>query len=662
MFTAIIAQKEFLDKISENQLFLEPFIDPKNVGFCEWFPEQERLKDMVPSLTDVVGRRKQWRALVICDEDCIHQHNPFDVVSFERENMQIDCESEEEAYEIQRIRAHESNMAAFEKAAQQPLTRLATFFCDHPTTTSKPAELEPDAAYIRYLHEINKKQELRRQIWSDELVFTTKPAQMLCVAKRTCAHSEREYELAWEAHNELEYSRFYDRNMYFDKMRYLVFDILPRTQRNYASDYMRFLYTTMVLAASEIPNGTLAANRVYSIQSESNDEVLQRLMHTYDTKLAITQEYLQERIRFLAGQKPGKLSDREVSQIFMPLSTVAVVQDTDRDLQELYVSSKEIGLSNGCPNEESVVWEAGYKRSKVELNRIMKQSRRSVNRSAKEIRGQNAYDLDKVNLLNENHKEDIREHISREELEMLSMDLPDLYNDEDYLKEMEKQDVAVRQKCRQRMTRSNTVVLGLLALLAYALGFITIFFRNASSNAFNFTTSLIITMSALALFALIMLVVLIFLRGGLTKLFRKYNRSMHDVCNRIYSSGTDYAVYFHHVANVRRGFAVLNAHANKRDPNVDKEILYKKHILDIEATRAQLQDLYGQYLVDPVALDLSNLAAYDMNFDRPVSYSYPVPYAESDRRNIPFLQSGATVQVPVDFVKSILIRREELYD
>ena len=54
--------------------------------------------------------------------------------------------------------------------------------------------------------------------------------------------------------------------------------------------------------------------------------------------------------------------------------------------------------------------------------------------------------------------------------------------------------------------------------------------------------------------------------------------------------------------------------------------------------------------------------AYLYDFSRAVDFPYPVPYSEGMKCQIEFMQPGSTVQVPVNFVKRITVRREELYD
>ena len=83
MFTVLIAQKEHIDAIQQgNKLFFEPFLENKELAFCYWNPEGQNLRDSVPGLLDAVGRKKEWRAVILnnCSMLSAKQRNPFDVV------------------------------------------------------------------------------------------------------------------------------------------------------------------------------------------------------------------------------------------------------------------------------------------------------------------------------------------------------------------------------------------------------------------------------------------------------------------------------------------------------------------------------------------------------------------------------------------------------
>ena len=74
---------------------------------------------------------------------------------------------------------------------------------------------------------------------------------------------------------EQQYRRFPDWNLYFDKMRYLVFDLPPENyQEAYPFDYLRLLSSLMLLAGQEIPGGCLRPGRLYRLECENDDAAL----------------------------------------------------------------------------------------------------------------------------------------------------------------------------------------------------------------------------------------------------------------------------------------------------------------------------------------------------------------------------------------------------
>lgn len=667
MFTVIIAQKEYLERIEEYRLFLKPLTDSKDLAVCEWNTAGERFAEMLPSLPDTVGRRKEWRAVIICDESGLALRNPFDTVDFKSEPFPETIVGEvddgiAEQYEAHQRSEHEKLLHAYEQASRQPLTRLTTFFCEAPTVTTPENETTDDPAFERYLAQFYKKQQLRAAIRGGEPLYTAAPKEIICISKRTTTVSENDFEIAWSSHTENEYSRFYDRNMYFDKMRYLVFDILPKTHRDYLFDSIRFLYATLLLAINDIPLSTLSPDRVYSLQCENDEEALRKLLFAYESKLNATKDLIAQRIQVLKEKQPVKLTDTEAEKIFCAKINIPVAITNDFDRSDLFVSKARIGLATDCPAHDEDIWQTEYTKSKKTLHRFLKQSRRSLTRAAQDARDNQERDLDKVSLLNEFQIEDVKEHIATEELGLLALDLPDLYEEDEYYDRLKKEDASIRKKIEERMTRRTTVAIGIAALIAYVIGFFTLFYKNAASNFFNISASLIITLSALGLFGLIALVTLFFLRRALTKRFDSYNRTMHGIDGDVEGAMAKYSVYLGHVCNVRRGFSVINASADYKDPDIAKVILYKKHILDIDTAKARTREVFGQFMVDGCDCDFSSITEYDYNFERPVEYVYPIPYSANNVKTIDFLNSGLPITIPVDFVKTISVRREELYD
>lgn len=673
MFTVIIAEQEYLDKIEQYQLFLKPFLNNRDLHFCAWNRNKRAFAEMLPDLADVVGRRKEWRAIVICDEAGLEQQNPFDLVNLPAEKfagaLHGSTEKEAEALDSAEYQAfmeaeHQKRMHAFDLASENALTRLVTFFCDAPTITKEEQSslMETDRNYAYYVVENRRKRELRAQIRNKESIETARPTEVLCVAKRTYRSDAEEFDTVWSSHTELEYSRFYDRNMYFDRMRYLVFDILPKNQRDYSFDYIRFLYATLVLGSQELPAGCLSAERVYQLECENDEEALRRLLQTYEHKMDITKEELLQKIKDIQTKKPRLLRDNEAKQIFSVQAVAPVLIDKDVHLEELYADTSQIGLSGDCPTEEEIVWNGQYKKSQKTLVKLLKQARRAIVRSARETHCRQEEDLSDVVLFNEFQLEDVQERIDQQELEMLRIGLVDLNDEEAFLNQMEEQNQQVLDKIKNRMSRNTTLIVGTLATLLFILGFMTLLYHNASHDAFDFVLNLTFVGAALGAFLVTVLVVLVALRYGLVKEYKRFNNAMHAIRGQISDAMAQYSNYMSHVYNIRRGYAVLEAAARKQNPDIGKIILYKKHICDIELAKEKVRDVFGQFMTDRVDLGTAEILPYDFDYDRPVEYAYPLPYTAGSARNIVFMQTGTQAKVPVDFVKSLTVRREELYE
>jgi len=245
---------------------------------------------------------------------------------------------------------------------------------------------------------------------------------------------------------------------------------------------------------------------------------------------------------------------------------------------------------------------------------------------------------------------------------MLRTDVVDLYDEEAFFSDTKDLDREIREKIEKRMYQKTTLALGGAACLMFLLGFFTLFFRNNTQNIIRFSASFLFAAFGLAAFAVVAVVVLLFLRSELVLSFKHFNDVLRIMGNRVYSAMDTYSKYLGHVCNVRRGHAVLNAVNRKDNPDQDMIILYKKHIADIEKARAEAKDVFGQFMVGPLPAHPEYMSGYDYDFESPADYRYPLPYTEGTARKVTFIQPGVVVKVPVEFVKQIIVRREELYE
>ena len=120
-------------------------------------------------------------------------------------------------------------------------------------------------------------------------------------------------------------------------------------------------------------------------------------------------------------------------------------------------------------------------------------------------------------------------------------------------------------------------------------------------------------------------------------------------------------VYLGHVCSLIRGHAADNCLRENDDAQQDRCKVYRKHLMDIRDLRAKWGLIFGQFL--PAGRELSTDAppfAYD--YRNTTTYRYPINGIQKQYYRVEFLQPGNTVELPVDYVKGLTLRREELYD
>lgn len=656
MFTVVLTEQEHLDSIGEYKTFLKPFLDNSNIAFCRWLPEGDSLVEAVPELYNTVSRHERWRLILVCDEEGLSKTNPFDLVDHKDP---VRGEDMEEADYLALRR--QARIESYTKAARKPMTRLMTWLCQPPLVTRGMNNAQDlDAEFAEYLAQTAAKEDLRAAIIGDSVPEVTLPAEVICLARRCCDREERDLQTSWSIRQSSQYSRFYDYNLYFDKMRYLVFDILPKNHRNYTIDYIRFLYAVMLLAQNETPMGALAPNRVYTLDCRNDEAALSRVLGAYDAKLAATQDKLRGEMHRVKTRVKPRLSDRDAEAIFCSKVTIPVTTVRDFDHSSLYVSTKGLGLSTDCPDSELVTWSSGYQASRRAMNRYLKTPRRAIKKATSDLRRLNRADLDEAARLNEFQIEDVTEYVDDEELKLMSTRTCDLYDMDRYVKTMEEQNKQVQNVIERRMTRKWTIALSIAALVCYLLGFVPMFLSNLEAENGTWFSVLFVA-GGLVVMALTAFVSLFFLRLPLRKAFSNYNGTMKTIINDVEGSLGNYSKYLSHACNIMRGNSVLNFCSETEDPDIAKLHILKKHELDVQAVREELREIFGIFLPKGQP-DTEGLEVYSFDFYRPVDYDYAIPFATDRKRRIEFLQKGNLVEVPVDFVKSMSIRREELYD
>ena len=678
MFTVVISEQEHIDSLRQFDIFLKPFIDNERIVFCRWHPEGQTFVEMVPDLSAIVGRRTEWRTVVLCDEGGLDQRNPFDRVRFKAPER---LEGEEEKDYLMRLR--QAKFRAYDEAARLPLPRLMTFLCQLPIISTGrddageddgAAETEDDIELSRrraeegfrllraeHRAEAAYKQERRRQILGDETIDFALPTEICCIAKRTFCEQESDIRAMWDTHVDYQYSRFYDWNLYFERMRYLVYDILPQNHQGYTYNYLEYLYAVLLFAGHDLPAGSLRSDRVYCLECENDEESLRKLVVSYDEKLRATEERLDAEIQAIAAAPKPHLTNQEVAAAFCTPVDVPVNFDEETDRSGLFVDKKAFGLTNNCPSNEELTWEGAYLQAEDNVHRLMKQPRRSLKKAVSNFHAMDVVDTERAEYLDSFQMEDVEDFVNRAEEGLVSIRTVDLYDDTAFHKMMEKEDKAVRREMEKRMTRRMAVGLGAVVLTLYLVSMLPLLLGNTQTNVM-LVLSLILAGVALVILALTGVVCLVCLRQGLKGCLDHFNGVMDGIVRQLESAMAQFSRYLGGVGGVMRGKAALTYFQEHEHSDVLQIRLRKKHKQDIRRCRAELQGVFGAFLTDASYADPLLTEPYDYDFARSVDFDYPVPYSEGTSRPIEFIQPGNSITVPVDFIKRITVRLEALYE
>ena len=695
MFTVLLAEKQHIDAIrQQNKLFFEPFLDSKELAFCYWNPAGQNLHDAAPGLLDIVGRRKEWRAVIVNNVKIKTSklRNPFDIVDYSSvsalavPNQQpADDESWddwEEAWKTYFEALSKEKEAVYRSALEQPLQKLATWLCFKPADyilndVKEKQDVHDWAMEMigrddlkhsvklellernQYKRELRMKENIRREFLAENYLSISYPLEVHCISPRAAENNYFDPDAYWNIRQDSEYSTFADRNMYFDRMRFMVFDMLAYSHRNFRNDYIRFLAALLIFASNPVPGSAMQARRLYRMETETDDTPLCTLVTSYDRKLAATAGVIETEMERIRSEIPGELSDKAAAELFCTPKDVTVMLDESCDPEKVY-AEKDYGLFFDSPYDESRKWNSNYQVSEKTLAYIVKQQARSVRKSVGQMHLSSEVADVNISRLTPFQIDDIRDYTDAAEDEMVASIPEDLNDTSRYSQRLAAAAENIDQVIRRRMTRKTALILGAICLGLYLICFLPFLFSNTGTPK-TVTTSAILCLSVIAIMAIVLFVTLLIMRSSLLKAVKGYNSVAEGILEEIRLSMKQFSRYLSASCNVRRGHCILNYARENVDEYTLGLRIRRKHLEDIRRRRAYLAEGYGDYFGDRSCCDETMVHPYVYDFDRKTEYDYPAPFLAGDNHQIEFVSSGNLVSVPISFVTKILVRMEGIY-
>ena len=696
MFTVLIAEKPYIDAIRlENKLFFEPFLENKELAFCYWNPDGQSLKDSVPDLIDTVGRRKDWKAIIIhnCSDEQAKQKNPFDIVdSSELKDLTMPSQNPmadqnwddwEESWKSYYSLLISNKEEIYKRSLTLPLQKLTTWLSFRPADFVLSETQEKDDIQDWALNELSQgevnplvrlerlerdeyrsglkmKEMLRREFVGDNTLDIAYPKEIYCVSKRTSENGFFNPETFWNTRSKNEYSEFCDRNMYLDKIRFLVFDLLPEKHKDFRCDKIRFLSTLLVFATNAVPGSTMEARRLYVLECENDDTPLFTLTTSYDKKLAATYEVIDNEIDRIYGEIPGELTDKVAESLFCSPMNVEVKLDENCDFDALYPED-DFALIPSSPEAEVENWEESYKGVLKSYGNIIRQQRRSVKKGIDKLNLSSELSEANISRLTPFQLDDIGDYTENAENEMVASLPPDLAEASKYEEMMQEKADKVKDVLGKRMSKTAAIVVSAVIILLTLILYAPFIVSNLSSSE-TIATSLGMLGVILAILAVALVITLIVLKLPLREAVKNFESTMHFVADEINDGMRRFSRYFSLTSNVRRGYKVKRYAAKNLDEYTKSIRIRRKHQEDIRKKRAELEEKYPEFIGDSKYYENTMIQPYDYDFDKKVEYEYAAPFLAGFCRNIDFLEKGNHVEVPSGYITDISVRMEEIYD
>lgn len=657
MFTVVIGSRGLLyDCHNTYNAFLAPLIENDEVVFCQWFPEGESLAEAVPDLEKSIAKHRDWRAIIVTDSDIVGYdnvatRNPFDYAR--SITLPTHIETEDEANDFL-----ERKEAALRRAVSNPLTKLSSWLFG-AAMRSEPDVCDEDCT-AKAIDEYYKKcYEIMHEHFDDVPQIFNSPKRVIAVAERNI---DRDEFLGVNSHHEFEYSRFYEDNMYPNQLRYIAYDVGYIKGRRDADTYFNFLVFILTLAGSECPHDALKPNRVYCAEAILDDRKITELCHKYIFKLIETKGRIGLYSQKLDDQKEKTLDNDTFERVFESDVIVPVKINSDFAMDSMNVEHSEIGLVSDYPGDDREYWDSQYNAVSKRFSRYLREPRRAVKVAVKgDFRELDSIDDDRVLRLNEFQRENIKFRLDEEEEKMVRSSNVQMFETKKLKERMEETGDKVSKAIAQRLNRKKAVALGVVTTVLFLLGFMQVIISGALSEE-SVVPVLVIALVAMGLFIIVILLKLLADRFGIVKLIKNFNFTVQSICRNAESSLATVSEYLSHACNVMREFSVLNAVDNDSQK---KRTALAKHRADIDKKIDETYELFFKYidekLIEENSRPLGKCKAYEYDFTVMRQYEYNMPYSE-EKTHIEFMQPGYIVEVPVDYLSNVVLRREELYD
>lgn len=330
--------------------------------------------------------------------------------------------------------------------------------------------------------------------------------------------------------------------------------------------------------------------------------------------------------------------------------------------KDLYISTKDIGLSRDCPADELMYWNTSVREKSDNVERYLKMPRRAVDRAAAQVKSRAESFFDEEYELDRFQIEELEEELDTLELQILTSDTRSTVDGKQIQKKVHEIDRKVKKDIAVRMRRGVVISTGVLILLVYLMGYIPYMFNSLRNGGGAFAGALGISLGATLIVAIGGIVALVLLRKQIVASMERFNDLMRSVVNSVNTSAHKYEEYFSTLCTYMKAQSIYAGVTKRKDAVSARVQKLRTHKQALRTTIARDEELAA-------AFGIRRAAAFEKNVTRffdedKVPKDNRLYYYEIDggKTEIPLNTAGDMIWAPYKFIAGLKIEREDLYE
>ena len=668
MYTVLIQSQKTLNDFGNFRPLMADSMKNGVVVECRWEESGRTLETALPDLFRLVQDKKEWRAVIICtqpsDGDGPHpasKFNPYDylenAVEETPDTVQAAPKMKVENGEIVESRVpliHLTHLLCG-IPAPTPEFEAKVVFGEHGDETERPDDRDQikKVVYVPTWSSEQEKTAYKKWMKEHYLPFVP-PKEIYMLYARDVDDALDTYDavqFSWNRHQEIQSSRFWERNFYPQNCRFMIFDMTHRGEMFHQQELFRFWTIVLLLSLNNVDPDILQANRLYKVGLDMDLDKMKESFENTAIKLNGTRYILEQAIE--RERRELRASGAEIPDYKLKIKVdFTSVSSTPR------LGLPSYGLLKSSDNRDQAEWRDYRSEAMTRIDRMLKSTERILDQAAGTMREESQYRKDDVRQLNEFQQIELEASLD-EVYHRLLQDQANLPpSEKDMKKDVEEAEEFVLDRMRRRVTGRQLGYM-LVVFIASVLLFLG---TGLFTPKADYASVLVMIGSTVLMILLFVFVALFWYKKQFDETIGYFRESLSDLVSRIIDNGSLFSEFFSDVASHIHGKSYMDEVREQEESFTNNFYFKVKHVKEIDGFISQLKQWNTALHLNA---NLSNVPlddTVDAESVDTINYERLSELDAGKKFRIPVGKSGSTIMSPYGFIRELHIEREESYD